>query len=101
MYVLTRISVELYCSGHHEHSRATSEPIVGRSRGSEFPESLALLDLRSCRARRDAVHSRRRANPLRAFSTPRLDLREGPGQGLTWRAPTGNAHAGGHALDES
>src|SRR5216684_3701133 len=80
--IKSRSSHLLLSSDHDEHSRTTPEPLVGCARGSELPEGLALLDLRSCRAGRDAVHSCRRPDPLRAFSTARLDLRQGPGQGL-------------------
>src|SRR6266849_2680495 len=86
MYVLIRFSLELYSSGHHEHSRTTSKPALGRTRGRELSEGLALLDLRPCRARRDAVHSRRRADPVRPLPTARLGICEGSHQGLTWRA---------------
>src|SRR2546428_8147973 len=55
------------------------------------------MDLRACRARRDAVHSGRRADPLRPFSTARLGIHKGSHQGLTWRASKGKAVAGGCA----
>src|SRR2546428_13751433 len=70
---------------------------MGCARGCELPEGVALMDLRACRARRDAVHSGRRADPLRPFSTARLGIHKGSHQGLTWRASKGKAVAGGCA----
>src|SRR3989441_4317049 len=53
------------------------------------------MDLRACRARRDAVHSGRGADPLRPFSTARLGIHKGSHQGLTGRASKGKGVAGG------
>src|SRR2546430_12643806 len=72
-------------------------PLWDAREAASFLKVSAFLDLRACRARRDAVHSRRRADPVRPLPTARLGIREGSHEGLTWRASTGRADAGGCA----